>query len=74
MRGFFSAPTLEPAITPGNVEAVRAALTALGLESSTTLTAEAVDEIFRNAGRRRKGEFALDSELSSSGDLKRTSW
>jgi hypothetical protein len=56
------------------VEAVRAALTALGLESSTTLTAEAVDEIFRNAGRRRKGEFALDSELSSSGDLKRTSW
>jgi putative ATP-dependent endonuclease of the OLD family len=66
VRCFFSAPTLEPAVTPGNVEAVKAVLAGLGLESPINLTTEAVDDIFRNAGQRRKGEFALElgAELS----------
>lgn len=66
VRGFYSAPTLEPSLTPGNVEAVTAALEALGIDVPTTVSAEAIDEIFQNAGHRRKGEFALElgAELS----------
>lgn len=60
VRGFYSAPTLEPSITPGNETAVAAALGALGIDVRTIVTAEVVDDIFRNGGRRRKGEFALE--------------
>jgi len=66
VQGFFSPPTLEPSITPGNEEAVTAALGALGIEVPSAINAEGVDEIFRNTGSRRKGEFALElgAELS----------
>lgn len=66
VQGFYSAPTLEPSITPGNVEAVTAALSALGITVPTTVTSDAIDEIFQNVGRRRKGEYSLElgAELS----------
>lgn len=66
VQGFFSAPTLEPSITPGNEEAVTTALGALGIDVPPAITADAIDDIFRNTGSRRKGEFALElgAELS----------
>ncbi len=60
VRGFFSAPTLEPSVTPGNVAAVTAALNALGVSTPASVNADVVDELFRTAARRRKGEFALE--------------
>jgi len=59
VQAFYSAPTLEPAITAGNEDAVGAALAAMGLAVPTNVTADTVDQIFQNAGSRRKGEFAL---------------
>lgn len=66
VRAFYSAPTLEPAITKGNEAAVGHALGTAGLAVPLSITADAVDDIFRNAGRKRKGEFALllGAELS----------
>ncbi|MBA0124498.1 AAA family ATPase [Haloechinothrix sp. YIM 98757] len=66
VRGFFSKPTLEPSITPGNEEAVTAALKSIGISAPSEVTDEVVDSIFQNSGRNRKGEFALElgSELS----------
>jgi len=73
VRIFFSHPTLEPAVTPGNEGLVRAALDAIDVEPPTPLTSEAVRDLFRSARKpsaerpalsagsatRRKGEFAL---------------
>jgi putative ATP-dependent endonuclease of OLD family len=66
VREFYSAPTLEPSITTGNEAAVTAALRTLGIDTPTLVDPARVDEIFQNAGRRRKGEFALQlaAELS----------
>jgi putative ATP-dependent endonuclease of the OLD family len=66
VRAFYSSPTLEPAITVGNKDAVGAALAAMGLAVPVNVTADAVDEIFQSTGIRRKGEFALalGAELS----------
>lgn len=66
VQGFFCAPTLEPSITPGNMGAVTAALSVLGLDVPLAVTTDAVDEIFRSTGAHRKGEFALElgAELS----------
>jgi putative ATP-dependent endonuclease of the OLD family len=55
---FYSAPTLEPSLIPGNVEAATAALAALDL-SLDNVTPDEVDTFFRGTGSRRKGEFAL---------------
>ena len=66
-RFFWSQPTLEPSLVPGNEPAVGEALSRLGLSYSTPLTADQVDKIFRETGSRKKGEFAiiLASELES---------
>lgn len=58
VRGFYSAPTLEPSLIPGNVEAATAALATLDL-SLPMVTPDEVDALFQGTGRRRKGEFAL---------------
>jgi putative ATP-dependent endonuclease of OLD family len=73
VRGFYSAPTLEPAVTPGNEDAVAAAISELGMTPTLPLDPAHVDAAFRGAGGRRKGEFslALAAELSrrlSTGD------
>lgn len=68
-----SHPTLEPAVTAGNGELVKAALIEVGLEVPDPLTPEAVHGIFRSARKKKgdqpavlagpgisdKGEFAL---------------
>jgi putative ATP-dependent endonuclease of OLD family len=59
VRGFFSSPTLEPAVTAGNEAAVESALVALGNTPPDALNAEVIDDLFRTSLQRRKGEFAL---------------
>ncbi|WP_345711182.1 AAA family ATPase [Kineococcus glutinatus] len=73
VRVFFSHPTLEPAVTPGNEALVQAALDAINLEVEGPITAQRVRDAFRSArvatkerpalaagpGARKKGEFAL---------------
>lgn len=58
VRGFHSAPTLEPSLIPGNVDAATAALTSLGV-SLSNVAPDDIDAYFQGKGRRRKGEFAL---------------
>ena len=57
VRCFLNHPTLEPAITPGNEDVVGGALNAIGLTAPSPVTAEAIDLLFRDGGRERKGEF-----------------
>jgi putative ATP-dependent endonuclease of OLD family len=74
--GFFpNHPTLEPAITPGNEDAVRAALNSVELTLPSSITRETIHELFRSAkkanekkstpavpagpGAGKKGEFAM---------------
>jgi len=74
--GFFpNHPTLEPAITPGNEDAVAAALAAIQLAHPASITRETIHELFRSAkkanekkgtpavpagrGAGKKGEFAM---------------
>jgi putative ATP-dependent endonuclease of OLD family len=66
VQGFTSHPTLEPSITVGNEQAIADTLTAMGVPVPAPLTAEATDELFREAHRRRKAEFAynLSDELA----------
>jgi putative ATP-dependent endonuclease of OLD family len=66
VRGFFSAPTLEPSITLGNEDAITAALDRIGIDLPAAVSANMVDEVFQDSGRKRKGEFALElgAELS----------
>jgi putative ATP-dependent endonuclease of OLD family len=59
VRGFFSSPTLEPAVTAGNEAAVESALTALGHAPPDTISPEVIDDLFKTSLQRRKGEFAL---------------
>jgi putative ATP-dependent endonuclease of OLD family len=68
VRFFASHPTLEPAVTPGNEEAVMAALVDVGLPPPTPVNVETVYALFRargadgvpaGRGSRRKGDFAL---------------
>ncbi|GAA1937200.1 ATP-dependent nuclease [Amycolatopsis minnesotensis] len=61
VRGFYNAPTLEPAVTSGNEEAVRQAFTAARLTPPDPLTPRTVDAYFATkAGKRHKAEFALE--------------
>lgn len=74
--GFFpNHPTLEPAITPGNEDAVAAALAAIQLAPPASITRETIHELFRSAkkanekkgtpavaagpGASKKGDFAM---------------
>ncbi len=59
VRCFISHPTLEPAITAGNERLVADALDAVGLAAPAPLTSEAIDDLFHDSGRDRKGEFAF---------------
>lgn len=59
VRCFLNHPTLEPAVTPGNEALVADALSEVGFLVASPLTPKAVDDLFRNAGRGRKGEFAF---------------
>src|SRR5262249_41572622 len=56
---FLNHPTLEPAITAHNETLVGDALTTIGLAAPTPITPAAIDDLFRNSGRDRKGEFAF---------------
>lgn len=55
---FLNHPTLEPAITPGNESLVGDALSRVGLDVPEAISAAAIDDIFREGSRGRKGEFA----------------
>jgi putative ATP-dependent endonuclease of OLD family len=74
--GFFpNHPTLEPAVTPGNEDAMLAALTSIELTPPSPITSESIHELFRSAkkasekkgtpavpagpGASKKGEFAM---------------
>ncbi|WP_168214195.1 ATP-dependent nuclease [Prauserella flavalba] len=74
--GFFpNHPTLEPAVTSGNEEAILAALASVELEHPSPITRESIHELFRSArkanktngtpavpagpGASKKGEFAM---------------
>jgi putative ATP-dependent endonuclease of OLD family len=60
-RGFYNKPTLEPAITSGNEDAVRQAFTAAGVTPPNPLTPDTVDAYFATkTGKKRKAEFALE--------------
>jgi putative ATP-dependent endonuclease of OLD family len=59
VRCFLNHPTLEPAITVGNEGLVADALAAVGLPVPSPITPGAIDDLFRNIGRDRKGEFAF---------------
>jgi putative ATP-dependent endonuclease of the OLD family len=59
VRCFPNHPMLEPAVTSGNEALIAGALTDVRLVAPNPLTPEAVDNLFRNAGRGRKGEFAF---------------
>jgi len=78
VQAFYSPPTLEPAITVGNEPIVSQILATMGFRAVAgiaanggNVTANDVDEIFQNAGRQRKGEFALllGAELSRRMDV-----
>lgn len=58
-RFFWSQPTLEPSLVPGNELVVAQALSDVGLAQTGGATSALVDEIFSGSGRRKKGEFAI---------------
>jgi len=60
-RFFRSEPTLEPTLVTGNEALVAAAFTQMGVTVPSPCTPEEVDKYFQTAaGKRRKGEFALE--------------
>lgn len=59
-RFFWSRPTLEPSLVEGNEAFAETALANMDLVHSSPLTPEVVDDLFRNAAQRRKGEFAIE--------------
>ena len=56
---FFSSPTLEPSLVPGNESLVAGVLDELSIARTGEVTASKVDQIFQNEGRARKAEFAI---------------
>ena len=59
VQGFYNQPTLEPAFTPGNEEAVREALTQISVTPPEPFTPDAIDALFTTTAKKRKAEFAL---------------
>lgn len=58
---FWSAPTLEPTLVPGNEELVKEALKACGKDLGSTPTEKNVDDFFREKKNKPlKGEFAFE--------------
>ncbi len=61
VRGFYNQPTLEPAVTAGNEDAIAAALKVVPSAGQTMITPETIDSLFSTEpARRYKGEFALE--------------
>lgn len=60
VRAFQNHPTLEPALTDGNEDAVASAFNALDIAAPEPLDAAAVDSVFGDAQRKRKAEFAVE--------------
>lgn len=59
-RFFWSRPTLEPTLVPGNESAVETALANIGVTpSSTPVTADVLDTDFAGAQNKRKGDFSI---------------
>jgi putative ATP-dependent endonuclease of OLD family len=64
VRIFFSEPTLEPAVTPGNEQLVTAALEAMDLEVSGELDSESVRQFFRGRCAERRARPATESRAA----------
>jgi len=65
---FYSDPTLEPTLVTGNEATVTATLAAMGVQTPPLPTAQAIDEYFKtDAGRRKKGGFALEFAAALAG-------
>jgi putative ATP-dependent endonuclease of OLD family len=60
VRAFRCHPTLEPELVPGNELAVGAALDAMNIARPEPIDPAAIDSLFQNAARKRKGEFSLE--------------
>ncbi|MGH2836765.1 MAG: ATP-dependent nuclease, partial [Thermoleophilaceae bacterium] len=60
VRAFRNDPTLEPAVTAGNEEAVTDALDAMGVTKPAHITPSAVDALFQATAKHRKAEFSLE--------------
>ncbi len=58
-RFFWSQPTLEPSLVHGNEEAVSDALGRISLTVPASVTPLAVDSLFTDGNRRKKGAFAM---------------
>lgn len=67
-RFFWSRPTLEPALLPGNEEFFRRALTGLNKEVPNPLSADEIDALFKSS-QSLKGRFALVLASEMSDDL-----
>lgn len=59
VQGFYSDPTLEPSLAPGNERAVAAALTTLGIALPDPIDSASIDALFRDTYWRRKAEYAV---------------
>lgn len=70
VSAFFSPPTLEPSLVPGNEVLVAEVLESMRIDLPGEITATRVDQIFQNEGRTRKAEFALalSEAISRKGD------
>ena len=60
VRPFRSHPTLEPAMTPGNEDAIADALEAMAVAKPSAITPASIDELFQKTARKRKAEFSLE--------------
>jgi putative ATP-dependent endonuclease of OLD family len=60
VRSFRSHPTLEPALTVGNEEAIAAALDAMAIAKPSVIAPATIDEFFRTTAKKRKAEFSLE--------------
>jgi len=60
VRSFRSHPTLEPALTPGNEQAIADALEAMAITEPSAITPATIDELFQNTAKKRKAEFSLE--------------
>lgn len=71
---FWSAPTLEPTLVPGNEELVKHALKGCGKDLGSTPTARNVDDFFREKKNKPlKGEFAFELAAQIEDNLATTS-
>jgi putative ATP-dependent endonuclease of OLD family len=58
-RFFWSRPTLEPSLAPGNEALVDEALATISLAHTTPVSAGSIDDLFQGTGKPKKGEFAI---------------